>query len=395
MKKPIPSRSVHLPRAGRRAFWPRAVRGAGFAAAWLFAASCSGPSIDLGPAGLTPDTVEKVSLVVGQTRAQFPQHSGGAIPYQIREADPDALPKPELALQGGGVSMTPGLQQETSRKITLSLFLDKEKYAVGWVQVTLPSGAREKWPVVAFEKTGAPDDDFGFTYVLVTPTGQLRYLAVIGGRYEDGEKTYLGFEGTLVIPGKNHDLEHWKRAYKVNFGYKFSDPPAYQVLVARATGLFQEVGAEVKRVERIRGRISEVEGRIATLRVRPPVGGSEGERGQAMAAAAEEMNTLENEMAAFLSATEAKFLLYYRLREEIAGAYAAFVATNHYRWQDQDGKQDFFDRWKLVEFHHPRIDEMVLAFMVHAKDKGTLDLTRARAMKTITGHNNWSKNPER
>jgi hypothetical protein len=72
-------------------------------------AGCAGEAARQGPGGMPALQAARISLVVAQTRAQFPELSGGAIPFEPRKP-PAATPgsAPELALRGSGVGVQPG-----------------------------------------------------------------------------------------------------------------------------------------------------------------------------------------------------------------------------------------------------------------------------------------------
>ena len=383
----------------RQRSWPSGgFRQAGFCVVWislsLVLTACAGGGLKRGPSGLSPRLVEQASLVVGQTRAQFPQHSGKNIPYRIRESRLENLPPPELALRGVGVSMTPGLQDEVPKRITLSLFVDKNTYTEGYLEVKTADG-KEVWPIIAFDHTGRADGVFGFTYLLATPLGRLRFLVVIGGGYREKEQSYFGFEGTLIHPEPGKGLEKWKRAYKIDFGYKFPSPPAFPGKVAAAEKLFEELQGDVRGVERLQNAVEEARGAFASLQRRPREKTPPGQREKALAKAKRDADGLEESLVDRVAATEARFHRYYRVRTEIAVDFSKFLETNFYLWRDLPGKQELFDQWKAVEYHHDRIDLLVLQFMNHLKEKQKLERARRTAMKVITTQNNWGKNPGR
>lgn len=365
---------------------------------WIFLpfvlGACAQGGLKRGPSGLSPRLVEQASLVVGQTRAQFPQYSGKAIPYQIRESRLENLPPPEIALRGVGRSMTPGLQDEVSKSISLSLFVDKDTYTEGYLKVK-KGGGEEFWPIVAFDHTGRADSGFGFTYLLATPRGELRYLVVIGGGYQEKGQGFYGFEGTLIHPEPSKKLEKWKRAYKIDFGYKFPSPPAFPAKVAAAGKLFEELGGDTRKVERLQHDLAEARSGFASLQRGPPGKTPPEEKERALTRAKTRADNLEEALVEQVAATEAKFHRYYRVRRELAGNFSNFLKTNYYLWRNLAGKQALFDQWKVVESHHDRVDLMVLQFMNNLREKQKLDQARREAMGVITRLDNWGKNPGR
>lgn len=394
----LASQTLSTPAGVRRSLegsQPRWVSAATCILALLALGACAGTVFQAGPGGVPPRVTEGVSLVVGQTRAQFPERSGTAIPFEMRSHGDEALPTAEPALKGQGVSMTPGLQKEQPRRITVELHLDKPGYSSGFLKVQPQKGAGEVWPVVAFDKKGEPTGQFDFIYVLAAPDGRLHYLALIGGRFEQDEQEFAGFEGTLILPGQGNDLENWRRAYKIDFGYRFPLPPVHEGKVDEAVGLFNALQRDVKEVQRLQASIAAAEGRVATLQVRPSDQETAEQREKALQDSQAQAAKLEESQTALIVATEGRFLRYYELRAAIALEYALFVESNLYRWQSRAGKQAYYERWRVVEFHHPRIDEAVAQFILHLEDKGKLKRARADALNTITSQNNWAKNPER
>lgn len=384
-------------KTGRQRPWMgRGFRLAGFGALWimlLFAlGACAEGRLKRGPSGLSPRLVEQASLVVGQTRAQFPQLSGKNIPYRMREPRPENLSPPELALRGVGTSMTPGLQDEAPSRISLSLFVDKGTYTEGYLKVK-KAGGEEVWPIIAFDHAGQADGVFGFTYILATPLGGLRYLVVIGGEYTEKDQSYFGFEGTLIHPEPSKGLEKWKRAFKIDFGYKFPSPPEYPGKVAAADKLFRELQEDVRNVERLQQAVAEARNRFELLQKRPLGKSPPEERERALTKAKSGADSLEASLENRIGDTEEKFHRYYQVRRDIAVNFSKFLESNYYLWRDLPEKQELFDQWKAVEYHHDRIDLLVLQFMNHLKEKQKLDQARRTAMKVITTENNWGKNP--
>ncbi len=88
---------------------------------------------------------------------------------------------------------------------------------------------------------------------------------------------------------------------------------------------------------------------------------------------------------------------YYELRRTLSNDYAAFVEGNLYLWADREGRQDYFDRWKVVEFHHDRIDKLVGRYLrQRGRDEaGKVLEARTAAMATINSNDNWNRNPAR
>lgn len=328
--------------------------------------------------------------------SQFPELSGTAIPFDARKSPDDTSGgAPEVALQGEGIGVQPGLQTGERPRIRVTLYLDKKTYANGYLEVTPATGATERWSVVAFDQQGTPRKRFDFTYVLATPAGQLRYLALIGGPYKQDGADYLGYEGTLIEPGAGNDLERWTRAYKLDFGFHFPVVPEHQRKVEQAVSIFRDLQRDMDALESLRERIAAAEGELATLRNSEVPADQAARREQQIAEDEKRLETLRSERDARVKSTEERFVSYYQLRLAISNEFAAFTRSNHYTWLDTAGKQAFYDDWKVVEFHHPRIDDMVSAFLTYEEHGGKVLDARSAAMTVITQNDNWSKDPSK
>ena len=91
--------------------------------------------------------------------------------------------------------------------------------------------------------------------------------------------------------------------------------------------------------------------------------------------------------------TEKSFLRYYQLRKEISLDYAAFTRGNSYIWGSREQQQEYFDHWKAVELHHPRIDELINRFLRNIPNGDQLLKARKEAMESVARQNNWDKQP--
>jgi len=359
-------------------------------------AACSSQGGRQGPGGVPAALTAKVSLVVAQTRSQFPELSGADIPYDaITPPDAASAGEPELALQGSGVGVEPGLQTGSRPHALVALYLDKRAYARGTLELTPQGQPAERWSIVAYDQVGSPAKSFSFTYVMANPAGQLRYLVLIGGRYRKDGADWLGYEGTLIQPGPDNDLERWVRAFKLDFGYRLPLVPAYQPKVEQAERLFSELGRSMARLERLREGLSAAEGDLATLRSSEVPPEQAARRGQRIADVQARLDAQRGERDALVKRTQAAFVEYYGLRQAIAGDYAAFTRSNRYLWLDTDGRQEFYDRWKVVEFHHPRIDTLVSDFLTVSDQGGPVLDARKAAMAAVTEQDNWAKDPSR
>ena len=358
-------------------------------------AGCSGPTLNQGPGGLAPNIADRVSFIVAQTRAQLPERSGMGIPFEARKTGPEEGASPEPALIGEGIGVRPGLQSDKQESVRMELSLDKLRYAEGFARVAFAGAEAEEWPIVAYDLSGEPNGNFEHSYALVTTQGTLRYLVLIGGNFEEDGQSFRGFEGTLIVPGKDRDPESWQEAYKIDFGYRFPVSPPHERKVEEADDLFKVLGRKSDAMERMQSDIAKVEGELASQQIRPSKSVSAADHQASLDNIQSRLDALRAKLDQTLIETRSDFIRYYRLRQEIAGEFKAFLDSNHYRWQPLAARQAIFDRWRTVEYHHPRIDERFHRFLRDVRDTKELLEARKKAMDVITGTNNWDRDPSK
>ncbi|HKI96962.1 MAG TPA: hypothetical protein VKB51_00675 [bacterium] len=362
--------------------------------------ACSAERTSQGTGGLPALEAARVSLVVAQTRAQFPDLSGTAIPYEPRKPpEKVAGTEPELALRGAAVGVQPGLQTGDKPKAQVALYLDKQAYARGYLELAPAGGKPQRFRIVAYDQRGGPRKDFDFMYVLATPGEQVRYLALIGGRYTQDGEDYLGYEGTLIEPGAGNDLEHWQRAWQIDFGYRLPFVPTHERKVDQAVDLFRQIQRDMDRLESLRGRITEDEAELKTQSAKQPPANETSDqaalRTQRLTNLQSRLDALRVERDGLIETAEGRFVKYYGLRKAISEEYVAFTQSNRYLWLDAQGRQDFYDKWKVVEYHHPRIDNMVATFLTFRDHDAKVMDARAAAMAVITKNDNWARDPSK
>ncbi|MCZ6842682.1 MAG: hypothetical protein O7G32_07615 [SAR324 cluster bacterium] len=346
--------------------------------------------------GLAGGDAAAVSAVVAQTRAQFPALSAGGLAYTQRDA-PAILDDKDLeaVLRGSGVGVSPGVQKGDKASAEFTVFLDKPAYSSGYVkisgEISKNDGAEQTWRVVAYEHRGGADEDFEFLYLLRGPGDELRHLAIIGGAFTEGKEKFLGIEGTLVLAGRDGSLKAWQRAFKIDFGQRMPLVPEYQGLVEEAVQLFSRLRKRVPGLESLRARSARAEQELEKLTASPSDAASQAKSQNAQT----KLDELRTQYGGELSEAESIMARYFVRREKIAGAYAAFTATNQYTWALPAAQQGFFDTWKEVETHHPRIDDLARQLVGLLDDPGKVNKTRAAAMDAVKRNNNWGRNPEK
>jgi hypothetical protein len=363
-------------------------------AALAMLAGCAGSGLPAGPSGLPKADSERLAQAVDQARAQHPKFSALGL-TRPREPAARAGGPLEPVLTGTGIGFVRGLQIQEPVKAQARLFLDTTSYARG--QLVLVEGGREEtWPIVAYELKGTADGVFRFTYLLSDPARSLRYLVLVGGEYAEGAAKFWGVEGIVIVPGAGPSLEKWEKAYKFDFGFRYPAQPAYQNLVEEAEGLFRSLARDVPALETLDGRIKAVEGELAALRLGAPEGDAAASRQAGRVATLEErLAEMKDQRAERAEDAGNRAARYYDVRMRLDQAYAEFVTTNPYTWRNLEGRQAFYDRWQTVEFHHPRIDELLARLLPLAPNRAKLEPLRAEAMALFARNNNWDKNPSR
>ncbi len=385
--------SVHRRRSRRRAM-PSAFRRSAAGILWIgfvwLGGCASQGELSRTSSGLAGGDAERLSLIVAQTRAQFPELSAGGLRQGVRaaaESPPGG--QPALALRGEGRGLRPGIQVGPVQRVALGLYLDKRGYDTGFVRLSLDGAPEEQWRVVAHELRGEPDADFELILALADGNARLRYLVVLGGEYEEGEARFRAFEGTLVIPGPSLRIEQWERIFKIDFGYRYPATPLFWNEVNRADGLYADLLRDQRRLQAGRKRNERERSGLEGLMADP-----QADRGE-VARRRDELAAAEAEQSRAAEVARDRLIRYYRLRGALASHFAEHVDSNPYRWLDADGQQSHYDHWKQVELHHPRIDAVQEALQTYLQDPGPLERAKAEAFAVVDRHNNWAKDPSR
>ena len=384
---PAPARD---PSAGHR----RLPAAAALLAAWVLLAGCAaggGPARTGG--GLAQ--ADALSLVVAQTRAQFPELSAVEVPFGPRPSPTaEEAGPPELVLQGEGVSLTPGVQVGEPTRVRFALYLSKPGYGTGCATLAPAGEAEETWRVVAYDQRGSAGGGFEFLYVLAAPDGTLRYLAAIGGAFERDGKRWHGFEGTAVVPSPATGVTGWRRAYKIDLGKAFPAEPAFAAEVDAADDLYGRLRREVAALERLKERAAAARAELARLEGLPPPP-EPAARQAALAGQQGRVERLAAELKQRIAAADQDFRRYYALRHDISRDFAAFQQTNAYRWLRREAQQAHYRHWQRVERHHPEVEQVLGRLVALLENPRELLDARTRAMTLVERNNNWEKDPAR
>lgn len=370
-------------RAGARGPMHGAAAAALLALALLLGACAEPETLPPAAGGLARGDAARLSLLVRQTRAQFPELSAAGLRQGPQRTPPgDVTERASLTLVGEGQGFRPGVQVEAPQRIRLALYLDKTAYSAGYARVTLDDAPEADWRVVAHDLRGNTAEDFELILMLADAAGTLRYMVVLGGTYAEGDARWRAFEGTLVVPGAGLRIDRWERLYKIDFGFRYPAVPLYVAEVNQAAELFTRLDRDMRQLETLRRQVRDAE--------------------QALDAAETEQQTESRRQA--LNQARARFgserdrardalLRYYRLRREIAAHYAEYSESNPYRWKRLAAQQADYDHWKQVEFHHPRIDAIHDQLAGYDENRENLDQARRRMLDVVNRHNNWGRDP--
>lgn len=364
------------------------------ACAALFA--CAKPT-ELAPTagGLARGDAARLSLLVTQTRAQHPELTATGLRQGPQQGAGEGAQLAELALRGEGVSLTPGIQVGPREHVRLSLFLDKGHYHTGYVALAVGEAPEEQWRILGYDLRGDVAGDFELLYALADADSRVRYLVVLGGVYEEQGHQWRAFEGTLVVPGKGVRIEGWERIYRVDFGFRHPAAPLHLVDAERSNAQLASLRRAVPALESLTGRIGQARRERDTLAQQAPPPEQAQRHQQDLAKRGESLTRMEEERARALDSAESTLKEYWDLRATIDIEFARFLDSNAFRWRDAAQQQAWFDQWKQVEFHHPRIDELHRGLAGQLADSGPIEQARTNAMAVIERLDNWSRNPSR
>lgn len=338
---------------------------------------CAAQGLPQRAGGLPYNEAVQISLVVAQTRAQFPELSARNLRHRPRSLPPAGKRVAVVhVLQGEGVAVQPGIQTGRPSLVKLKVFLQKPGYDAGRIEIAVDGRREETWPIVAHDQRGDPEGAFEFLYVLVTPAGAVRYLALVGGSYRERGRKFFAFEGTLIVPGKGPRAAAWKLAYKINFGFRFAVRPEHEPLLAQARRLFRGFAGQVKELEGLQRRIEAAR-----------------KKGATSTAAGAKPSPLPNEFNQRRAALQKALFRYYRLRERIAASFGRFAASNFYRWLPPARQRQYFAAWQKGTGHHPEIDRLTRRARPFMKNPASLDAVRAKAMGQVRRWRNVEKDP--
>ena len=359
----------------------------------LLPGGCAQSGYDLPPGGLAPAEAARLSVVVAQTRAQFPELSATGLPYSLRKVPPEEdAARPEPALQGQGVGVTPGLQMGEKPRVQALLLLDKVHYARGELQLTWPEGRQEVLRIAAYDHRGQPAENFDFSYLLLNAQGQARYLVLVGGTYEADGRWYSAYEGTLVIPAESDGVAGWSQAYKLDFGYRQPEPPEYVGLVEQAAQTLRATAAMVRDLERTRQRLADTAQALRELDA--PAQAQKPGTPAARQKLQQEQATLRGESEDQTQALEARLVGYFKTRERIEAAYADFAGSNRFRWLDVPGRRKYHLQWQDTVGQNDRVDAQVQQFGTLAPDRHAVRLARQQAQAVVRQHANANRVPQ-
>ena len=361
---------------------------------------CARRDLDLGRGGLSAEDDARLSLALAQVRAQEPRERLSGLIY-VPRSEPEGLPKPELAVSGEGAALSRGYQPVEASHARLALYLDKSSYTRGYAKISEERADEKVWRIVAYQLRGQADRDFEFTYLLADPGGKLRILVLLGGTYAEGQAERFALEGVLLLPdaetqAKAFAPDEWKTAYPFPFVLGEPVPPLYQALTAEAGDLERQLDRDVDELERLAQRMDALDAEIAKARNSAPPQAADttptpapGPTSVADGRRAE----LETQLRQRAAQAQAKAVHCYQVRAQADSAFAAYLQTNAYAWRDDDGRQEAFRRWEVLDKQAVPLEDRVARLLPYAPEPKTIDDARAASLAAFVKNNNASRRP--
>ncbi|MCH8842532.1 MAG: hypothetical protein IID61_06080 [SAR324 cluster bacterium] len=362
----------------------------------ITAAGCGGPLFSTAQSsGLPERNTAALSGIVNDSRAAHPGISAASVPHEPRTlSEDDPAVEIELALKGEGVAVFAGKGVDEASKANLELHLNKSNYAEGELRVTFSGEDEQIWPIIAFDLLGERDDEFEFIYVVSTPDSKVRYLAIIGGKYDVDDNEYVGYEGTLVSPKEGSAIEEWAWLYKIDFGYRYPVDPKYAADIEATDAALDAVNDGVSQVDSTKENIAETKTDLETNKAEPKTNDNRASLKEEKKQLEEQLESLEKALEKAIAETETAIAGYYDQRTAVSNDFAEFTTFNQYHWLDTDGKTDHFEDWQEVESLDEDMDELYKGFLPDAADKDKIKSAREEALEVIQKNDNSAKNPE-
>jgi len=336
--------------------------------------------------GIASDQVLEVSNVVSRMRSEYPDLSATSVPYEGRSVSgARALPAPALTGKGRAVS--------SGEPVSVKLYLDKSSYSEGYVDVEWNGGARETLPIVAFDNKGRPNEVFDYIYLLRRGEGGLCYLVLVGGEYGGLNVKYVGFEGTLIVPGSNQSLETDAQVYKLDFGFRYPLPPEFEAHVRKAGELSGSLYKESRTILSKEAELDKVEEELVRLRNTPPAEDKAGAQEKRVRELEARATTLKEGGSSDKDYVESVFSEYFSLRRSVSDSYADFLSSNHYLWMDRESQLGYWKQWRKMQAYDEKVEEVFQPFLGLAGNPERLKEDRKQALRAVEKNNIKSLDP--
>lgn len=339
-------------------------------------------------AGIPSARVLEVSELVSRVRSDYPDLAAREIPHEIRSFGRRySPPKAVLALRGKGTAVS------GSEGLSMKLYLDKDSYSSGQAQLLWEDGRTETVPIVAFDNKGRPDGLFDNIYIFQREDGGLYYFDLVGGEYGSLNIKYVGFEGTLILPGPGNSVKEGATVYKVDFGFRYPLPPEFVAHTNRLNDLTSDLSKGVKTLQSTKADVDKAEEELLSLRNTPPTEAeapAQEKRIQALEAKARELKaSLDNDGMT----TESLFSEYFMRRKSFSDSFTAFLESNYYTWITPEEAVDYWKRWRQVQKDDEQIDKAFQGFIDLAQNPERLRGDRRETLQVIERNNNQSLDP--
>lgn len=338
--------------------------------------------------GIPAAQVLEVSDIVARMRSEYPDLSATAVPYEGRHfGKAYASPEPVLALAGKGRAIS------SEEHVAVRLYLDKASYTAGYVEVAWDGGTPEVLPIVAFDNKGRPDGVFDYIYLLTRDDGGMYYLDLVGGEYGGMNVKYVGFEGTLIVPGPGPSLRNGTKVYKLDFGFRFPLPPEFAAHVGKAGDLAGSLSKGSRSLLSRKAELERTQEELLGLRNTPPAEDKAAAQEKKIQALEARVTTLKAGISSDTDLLESAFSEYFVLRQTISDSYADFISSNYYTWMPPGDQLDYWKEWRKMQGYDEKVEEAYQPFLDFAGNPDRLREDRKQALRTIEKNDIKSRDP--
>ncbi|MBU0674449.1 MAG: hypothetical protein KJ950_07395 [Proteobacteria bacterium] len=339
--------------------------------------------------------VDRLALdrITTEKRTEFPEEHLSLLPRKERPAVKDTDSEvPTLSLRGKALGTPP------DTPFLIDLYTDKTTYSMGRAEIISTNEGEENefWPIIAYDNVGSADHEFDFIYLLNPPEGGVRYLVVNGGEYKESDVKRYGFEGTLITPGPDSNINEPAEVLKIDFGFSFPHPPRYEEDLELAKDVAKAIDKVVSGIQDSRNTVTKIEEELNLERNRVIPEGDK--KQQELARQQKKIVTLEKKLTELqieidqeISSVHARFFDFFLLRQSISNDYAQYIASNQYLWLPTKGKEKARKIFAEIQEIDAREETAYNSFNGLSPDRETLEQKHGEMQVVIAENGNMSK----